>query len=387
MTRTSGAALQRHGITESRGFLPNEDPLVRFDTSGYGSAVAEYLASLDALGGRLPELLDAGESRPVLDDLTPPPDGLVDGLSQRAVQRLCLLTGFFASGYVNEIGSGPVDSLPAGVAVPLYRSSQRLGRKPILSYDTIGLHNFRRLDPAGELTLDNLDTVQQFTALSDEQWFVIIHVAIEAAAGPGLVAAADAQRAVRRDEPDRLRTHLRTIASSMETQTAVMGRMSEHNEPEVFARSFRPYYNGFDDVVYEGVEALDGEPQTLRGGSGAQSCVLPSLDGALGIEHESTVLLEKLLDMRTYMPEDHRAVVTAFEEDADVRPYVCEQSDQQLREAFNRCVDSLREFRKVHFGQVMQYIRAQTGETTGTGGTDYEKFLGNLTDETADHRV
>ena len=236
MTRTSGAVLERHGITESRGFLPNEDPLVRFDTSGYGSAVAEYLASLDALGGRLPELLDAGESRPVLDDLTPPPDGLVEELSDRAVQRLCLLTGFFASGYVNEIGSGPVDSLPAGVAVPLYRSSQRLGRKPILSYDTIGLHNFRRLDPAGELALDNLDTVQQFTALSDEQWFVIIHVAIEAAAGPGLVAAADAQRAVRRDEPDRLRTHLRTIASSMETQTAVMGRMSEHNEPEVFAR-------------------------------------------------------------------------------------------------------------------------------------------------------
>jgi len=115
--------------------------------------------------------------------------------------------------------------------------------------------------------------------------------------------------------------------------------------------------------------------------------VLPSLDGALGIEHQSTVLLEKLLDMRTYMPDSHRTVITAFEEDVDVRPYVRDQPDPDLHEAFNRCVDSVHQFRKVHFGQVMQYIRAQTGETTGTGGTDYEKFLGKLTDETAEHRV
>ena len=387
MTQRSAAALDQYGITESRGFLPNEDPLVRFETASHGPAASEYLRSLDEMGERLPALLETGESRPALDALPEPPDGLFEELSDQEVRRLCLLTGFFASGYVNEIGSGPVDSLPAGVAVPLYQSSRRLGRKPILSYDTISLQNFRRPDPEGDPTLDNLDTVQEFTSLSDEQWFVIIHVAIEAAAGPGLVAAANAHDAVRADDPDSLREYLRTMAASMEEQTRIMGRMSQNNEPEVFATSFRPYYEGFDEVVYEGVDALDGEPQTLRGGSGAQSCVLPSLDGALGIEHGSTVLLEKLLDMRTYMPESHRAVITAFKEDVDIRPYVSDQSDPELREAFNRCIDSMQQFRKVHFGQVMGYIRAQTGETTGTGGTDYEKFLGKLTDETADHRV
>ena len=37
--------------------------------------------------------------------------------------------------------------------------------------------------------------------------------------------------------------------------------------------------------------------------------------------------------------------------------------------------------------RVGRLVGTTTGETTGTGGTDYEKFLGNLTDETADHRV
>jgi indoleamine 2,3-dioxygenase len=387
MVRTSQEALETYGITERRGFLPNEDPLVRFDVDSHGPERGAYLAELDRLGERLPELLAAGESRPELDRLDTPPDGLFDALSERELVRVCLLTGFFASGYANEIGSEPVDSLPAGVAVPLYRTSQRLGRKPILSYDLISLRNFERVDPDAGMALETLETLQQFTSLPDERWFTIVHVAIEAAAGPGLAAAARGQAAIRRDDSDRLREHLDTLTASIERQTDIMSRMLEGNDPEVFATEFRPYYEGFDDVVFEGVDALAGESQTLRGGSGAQSCVLPSLDSALGIEHQSTVLLEKLLDMRTYMPEDHRAVIDAFEDDVDIRPYVHEQSNPELTAAFNQCIDQLRTFRKVHFGQVIQYIRAQTGDTTGTGGTDYMDFLGQMEEETSEHKV
>lgn len=387
MAQTSGESLKKYGITEDRGFLPNQDPLVQFDVESHRPEIATYLDELDAMAERLPERLDAGESRPELETIETPPDGLFEALSDRELVRLCLVTGFFASGYVNEIGSGPVDRLPAGIAVPLYQTSRRLGRKPILSYDLISLRNFRRKDRDAGLTLDNLDTVEQFTPLSDERWFVIIHVAIESAAGPGLVAAASAQDAIRQDDPEQLRGSLETIADSMANQTEIMGKMTRENDPEVFATEFRPYYNGFDEVVYEGVDELAGEPQTLRGGSGAQSCVLPSLDAAIGIEHQSTVLLEKLLDMRTYMPASHRAVITAFEEDVDIRPYVREKSDPELSEAFNRCIETLQQFRKVHFGQVIQYIRAQTGETTGTGGTDYMDFLGQMEDETAEHKV
>jgi len=386
MVRTSSEAIERYGITGDRGFLPNEDPLTEFDTDGHRGEVSEYLGRMDRLGERLPTLLAEGEARPAVETLETPPDGILEALSEREISRLCLLSGFFASGYVNEIGSGSVDRLPAGAALALYRTSEYLGRKPITSYDMISLENFRRLDPEAGLTVENLDVLQRFTPLPDERWFVVIHVAIEAAAGPGLVAAANAQDAVREDDPDRVRECLETVTESVQSQTEIMGRMTEGNDPEVFATEFRPYYEGFEEILYEGVDELDG-PQTLRGGSGAQSCVLPSLDGALGIEHEATVLLEKLLDMRTYMPERHRAVIRAYEEDVDIRSYVSAQSDEELADTFNGCLDAIRGFRNVHFGQVMQYIRAQTGETTGTGGTDYRKFLGQLENETAKHKV
>jgi len=383
----SNAVLADHAVTERRGFLPTEDPLARFDVDGHRPAVADYLSTLDGLGERLPEHLDAGESRPAIEALDPPPDGLFDDLTRRECVRLCLLSGFFASGYVHEIGSDPVDRLPEGVAVPLYETSQRLGRKPILAYDLLALHNFRRVDPAEGVVLDNLDTLLEFTTLSDERWFVAVHVAIEAAAGSGLAAVARAQEAIRRDEPDAVREALEEVAASLSDQTDIMSRMTEGNDPDVFATAFRPYYDGFDDLVYEGVAAFDGDPQSFRGGSGAQSCVLPSIDAALGVDHQSTVLLEKLLDIRTYMPDAHRSVVDAFEAGPDVRAYVSERSESDLTAAFNDCVDRLQGFRSVHFGQVIQYIRARTDDTTGTGGTDYMEFLGQMESETTDHRL
>jgi len=387
MEHTSSEILDRYGIDERRGFLSNEDPLVRFGVDGHRPAVADYLAALDELGEDLPALLEDREAKRAIDALEAPPEGFLDDLTEREKERLCLLTGFLASGYVNQLDSEPVDRLPAGIAVPLYDTSQSFGRKPIISYDFLCLHNFQRRDAEEGFTLDNLDTVQQFTTLSDERWFVIIHVAIESAAGPGLVAAANAQDAVREDDPEALRANLETMADSLKAQTDIMGRMTEGNAPEAFATEYRPYYDGFDEVVYEGVDVFEGNPRSYRGGSGAQSCVLPSIDEALGIEHPSTALLEKLLDMRTYMPDKHRSVVDAFAEDVDIRPYVVDRDDPELEAAFNECIEQLRRFRRVHFGQVMQYIKAQTGETTGTGGTDYEDFLPKMENETAQHKV
>lgn len=370
-----------------RGFLPAEDPLIAFKTDGHRPSVAGYLKRLDKLGAELPDRLEDGDLRLAVQDLEMPPDGLFDQLSGREVVRVCLLSGFFASGYVNEIGSEPVDQIPAGAAVPLYRSSELLGRKPILSYDVLCLHNWRRLDTDGGFALDNLDTVQQFRNLPDERWFVIIHVAIEKTAASALRACSRAQEAVRSDDPATLRDILETIADSLEAQTDIMRRMTEGNEPETFATEFRPYYDGFDEVVYEGVEAFGGNPQTYRGGSGAQSSTLPSIDATLGIDHEATALIEKLRDMRSYMPEAHRSAIAAFDDDVDVRPYVVDQDDEALDAAFNRCMEGLRSFREVHLKQVVQYIREETGETTGTGGTDYMPFLGKMREETEAQKV
>jgi indoleamine 2,3-dioxygenase len=382
MARQNGAVTAPLALDDERGFLPREDPLPAFETDRHGPAVASYLERLDELGAELPDRLEDGDLRPAVRDLDTPPGGLFDELSGREVVRVCLLSGFFASGYVNQIGSDPVDRLPAGAAVPLYRSSDLLGRKPILSYDVLCLHNWRRRDPEADFALGNLDTVQQFRNLDDERWFVVIHVAIEEAAAPGLAACSRAHDAIRADDPGALRAELETVADSLEEQTAIMRRMTEGNEPEVFATEFRPYYDGFDEVVYEGVDAFEGNPRTYRGGSGAQSCVLPSIDATLGVDHEATDLIDKLGDMRSYMPDQHRAAIQRFDEGPDVRPYVAERDDEALTAAFNRCVEGLGAFRETHLKQVVQYIRQVTGETTGTGGTDYMPFLGKMREET-----
>lgn len=384
MDRPAAAVLDRHGISAERGFLPDRDPLASFDPGAHEPSLGDALSAFDRLGAELPERLREGNVRPAVESLPTIPAESIESLSDREAIRLCTLGGFFASAYVHEIGADPVDRLPASLAVPLVTASRRFGRKPILSYDLLCLHNWQRRDPGGALTdPTNLEALQQFTTHDDERWFVAIHVAIEARAGAALRACACAQEAVDADDPDHVHDALETIADSIEAQTEIMRRMTERNEPEVFARKYRPYYEGFEDLVYEGVAAFDGEPRTYRGGSGAQSSVLPSIDAALGVEHATTELIEKLTDMRSYMPESHCEVIDAFDRGPAVGPYVDESGRDDLREAYNDCADALATFRKVHFGQVIQYIRAVTGDTTGTGGTDYMQFLQEMQAETA----
>lgn len=379
--------LLAHDITASRGFLPSRDPLTTFGTDRFDDDVGAYLHRLDQVGRELPTRLTEGTFRSVADELPSPPADLLDRLTEFERQRLCLLTSFFASGYVHEIGSEPVDRLPAGIAVPLHRVSEHLGRKPIAAYDTICLRNFELIEQEPGFEVENIRPIQRFTDLDDEGWFVAVHVAIEAAAGPALVACARAHEAIQAEDTDTLLEHLRTIADSLEDQTTIMRRMTEGNEPTAFVNEFRPYYQGFNGVVFEGVGDGDGTERTLRGGSGAQSAALPSIDATLGIEHDTTELTEKLDDMRSYVPAIHREAIGAFERGPDVIEYVRATDRDELTAAFNRCVDGIGAFREVHFKQVAQYIRELTDEATGTGGTDYMTFLPKLQRETIAHRL
>lgn len=387
MAAMGGDILLAHDITASRGFLPSRDPLSVFDTDRFDDDVGAYLHMLDQLGRQLPARLAERTFRPVANGLPNPPPNLLARLTEHERQRLCLLTSFFASGYVHEIGSEPVDRLPAGIALPLHRVSDHLGRKPIAAYDTICLRNFMLLEQERGLEVENIRPIQRFTDLDDERWFVAIHVAIEAAAGSALVACARAQEATETGDHDALLEHLQTVADSLERQTSIMHRMTEGNEPAAFVNEFRPYYQGFDGIVFEGVGDGDGTERTLRGGSGAQSSALPSIDAALGIEHDTTELTEKLDDMRSYVPAVHREAICAFERGPDIVETVRSADRDELTAAFNRCVDGIAAFREVHFKQVAQYIRQLTDEPTGTGGTDYMTFLPKLQRETVAQRL
>lgn len=367
---------ERFGVSPTRGFLPDADPLASFDADD-----GSYLARLDGLADRLSDLLESGDLRPTLDDLEPPEPDALAGLSARELVRVYAITGFLASAYVHEIGAPDVDAIPAGVAVPLYESTDRLDRTPMLSYDAYVLTNWAPRTAERPLAPHNLRVPATFSGIEDESWFVRIHVAIEAAAGPAVGAIGDLQQGVADDDPERVGNSLHAIEDAVHGVVALFERMPEHNEPENYGTAFRAYLGGFNDIEYEGVDALEG-PQSFRGGSGAQSSIFPALDAALGIDHEDNPLIAHLRTLQRDMPPAHHEFIDATKRGPDVREYVRGSGSEDLVAAYNDCLDAMVHFRERHVDIVGTYLTARTNDPTGTGGTPFSRFLGTLTDET-----
>jgi len=296
----------------------------------------------------------------------------------------------------------PATRIPAGVAVPWYAVAQRLGRPPVLSYASYALHNWRRLDPAGLIALGNIVLLQNFLAGVDEEWFILVHVDIEAKAAPALQAIGLAQQAVAADRGPELERQLATVASALEQAYATLLRMPERCDPYIYYRRVRPYIHGWKDhpalpdgVIYEGVDAYGGAPQKFRGETGAQSAIIPALDAALGITHEDDPLRPYLIEMRAYIPPTHRAFIEAIEQGPSIRQYVIGRYQCQLalRDAYNACVHWLARFRSTHLEYAGRYIHQQSQQgldnptNVGTGGTPFMPYLKKHRDETVAHQI
>lgn len=379
-SRVETTDLARFDVSPDHGFLPDEPPLPSF-----GPDAGPFLRRLDQLADELPALLAADELRPRIDELSPPDDGWLDGPSTRATERAYTVCGFLANGYVHQIDAPPVDALPAGIAVPLYDAASALGRTPVLSYDAYALHNWRRLDAEAGMRPHQLDAVVQFTDLPDERWFIVIHVAIERAAGPAIAAIGRAQQAVTDGDDEAVVRALRTIEESLHDVISLLDRMGEHNHPEQYGHGFRPYLDAITNVEFEGVDALEG-PQRYRGASGAQSSVFPALDAAIGIDHGDNPLVEHLEALRADMPPAHRAFIAATADGPNLRGYA-RDGDDELRAAFDDCIDRMVRFRELHRDVVATYLTDEIGETEGTGGTPYGRFLSMFVDNTRECRL
>src|SRR5207248_5056763 len=222
--------------------------------------------------------------------------------------------------------------LPATIARPWVAVANRLGRPPILSYASYALDNWRRLDPNGPIALGNLALLQNFLGGLDEEWFVTVHVQIEAEAAPALQAASSALNAVAAESVGGVLEALGTIAAALENMNRTLKRMPEGCDPYVYYHRVRPFIHGWQQhaVTYEGVPEDAGTPRTYYGETGAQSTIVPCLDAVLGIRHQQDELRTYLSAMRTYMPRGHVAFLAALEAGPSVRSFVLECSDSRL---------------------------------------------------------
>jgi indoleamine 2,3-dioxygenase len=367
------------------GFLPVRDPAVRLSNPAF--------KDIERLGMDLPRLVHERSFRLAsMDYLNPQLDweAALSAANDQEIERLFMLFSYFASAYVHSPGLEAVTKIPSQIAVPLVRLAREVDRPPILSYASYCLHNWRRTDPAGPVALGNIQLLQNFSlpraGKEDEDWFVLVHVDIEARAGAGLQAVSTAKYAIAQDDPGLLEGLLEMTATSFEKMNTTLSRMPEGCSPEVYYNKVRPYIFGFTDIVYE--ECFGNTPQTYRGETGAQSSIVPTMLAALGVCHKSSLLTQHLEDLRNYMPRPHREFIR---DQISVRDYVVRVSSDakgqgpRAKQLYNECIMQLVAFRSRHFEYAVNYIEKKVTNPIATGGTPYIPWLHQLIEETKEY--
>lgn len=379
--------LSQFQIDAERGFLPSEDPLAN---------LPENFALWEECIHELPKRLVTGNVRQWINKL---PRLKTELLTERPLQdRAMLILSYLGHAWV--WGETQVsDVIPENIAVPWYEVAEKLGRPPILSYASHALVNWKRLDLEHGIELDNISRLANFLGGQDEEWFVLIHIAIEAHAGPAIQACVTLQHALNTQDMPTIIDSLSTIARVAEKLVSILERMVEKCDPYIYYHRVRSFIFGWEGnpalpngVAYEGVANWKGSGQKFRGETGAQSSVVPSLDAALSIRfEENNVFSQHLLQLRTYMPPLHRRFVELLEANdsrLQCRQFVVTHNDVPMAEAYNAAVQQIYRFRTLHLKLAGMYIaKQQSGAAsnptgTGTGGTPFLAYLNDHAEKT-----
>lgn len=368
--------LAQFGVDAVRGFLPPTDPLTILPK--------EYVAWEQA-AGEIPKLLAADRIRATLRGL---PSIQIDHLhSEAELDRAMLLLSYLGHAFVFG-GHEPDAHLPAVIAVPWAAVASCVGRPPVLSYASHALVNWRRYDVSEPVALGNIARLQNFSGGVDEDWFVLVHVAIEGSAAPALQAALGAHLALARGDLSTLTCALAEIAETVCTMLAILRHMPEKCDPYIYYNRVRQFIFGWLDnpglpegVFYHGVSEFSGRPRRFRGETGAQSSIIPSIDALCGIDYADDPLGSHLRELRAYMPPAHRGFIEYLRSGPSLHEYVARVREPRLSEAFNACIRSLRDFRSQHLEYAGMYIHSQSQRnkanpnTVGTGGTPFMRYL------------
>lgn len=379
-------------IFPERGFLPSEPC----------ETLPDY-PPLNHLGHEMPKLLSARQVRRFVDEQPSLLSSVPSRWRDEELRAAMRILSFVGHAYVWETPGEPAATLPSQLALPWYEIAQKLGRPPVLSYASYALDNWRRLDAAKPIQLDNIVLLQNFLGGLDEEWFVVVHIQIERQAGPGLDGLLRMINGASEGKDEEVLLGLQALAAAQTAMRDTLLRMKERCDPYVYYTRVRPYIHGWKNspslpngLVYDNVEAYAQQPQQFRGETGAQSSIVPCLDAGLGIHHAPDPLTVYLQEMREYMPPSHRAFLQALESQTDGqgRPvlsgYVRDrrQSHPELWSAYCSCVSLLAQFREIHIGYADSYIHRQqqtsAGNPTavGTGGTPFMTYLQKHLNET-----
>jgi len=374
-----------------QGFLPKKMPARSF------SIQSESCARIEEICNNLPKLLLTGKVQSTLNKLSKKDLSINELLINQMGQDLKLAMSqlsFIAHAYIWG-DKKPHGKLPESLAKPWVEVASNQGRPAILSYASYCLDNWFLIDAEEPISLENVGLINNFLGGVDEDWFVTIHVCIENAASEAINACSQIAGCDQDTPENEISNLLQKICLSMRRVNEVFARMPEKCDPYIYYHRVRPFIFGTKDnpdlkngLVYEG--QFDNEPQFFRGETGAQSSIIPSLDGALQIAHTKDHLRHYLNEMRDYMPPKHREFISKLEKKSQVKKLV--ENSKRLSEQYNECLEEIRAFRAMHLEYAGTYIHKQSqiknpfgrgGSTiTGTGGTPFMTYLKKHRDET-----
>jgi indoleamine 2,3-dioxygenase len=378
--------LSDYDMSASRGFLSHFE-IVDIDLP---DIFAPVLQAAENLSG----LMTTGRVRHWLDRL--PALDLAEWAAnapEEQVRVAMVRYSFLVQAYVWGESEAPT-ALPANLARPMVALADRLDQAPLLPYSGYVLDNWARLDRDSPIGLDNVYMVQNFLGGADENWFVLIHVAIEAAAGPLLGLACNLVAAARANDTARATALLEEMDGHWDAVNAIFDRMPDRCDPYIYYQRVRPYIHGWannsalpDGLIYEGVEKYKSKGQVFRGQTGSQSSIVPSMDALFQVRHENDPLRTYLDELHAYRPVQHRRYIEDLREQSQLREFAIASGDAALRKAFNASVEQVARFRTRHLEYAASYINKQAvngkGNDTevGTGGTPFMKYLKKHRDE------
>jgi len=377
-------------------FLPKKPPINSYTTRSKSLDLLQNIAS------QLPKLLLTNKVQSKINKLKTNGfsiDILIKNKKDKEINLAMAHLSFIAHAYIWG-GKSPQKILPEVIAKPWVKLSKYLGRPPILSYASYCLDNWYKIDQSEPISLDNVALINNFLGGVDEDWFVTIHVCIEDAASDAIDSACKLSFLNEKNKINDFSKHLRGIRDSLKKVNHIFAKMPEKCDPYVYYHRVRPYIFGTKNnpdlkqgLIYE--NQFNNKPQFYRGETGAQSSIIPLLDGALGIAHTNDNLRHYLNEMRDYMPPKHRKLIEDVEQKSQVKNSITKS--KKLIKEYNQCLEGIHKFRSQHLEYAATYIHKQaqivnpfgSGGSTirGTGGTPFMKYLKKHRDETDKHKI
>ena len=362
-------------ILES-GFLP--DKISTLLSNGFDDV--EHIAK------NLPKILANNQIEDEVLNLETEKD--ISNLSIDELERAMLLYSYIGHGYIWG-GTSIEKVIPKNISKTWYKISQKLDRPPILSYASYALNNWKLQDVNKPFDLENIRILQNFLGGMDEDWFIMIHIAIEHEAKEILNNLKTYYLDKNEDQ-----SYLENALVSIKKINQIMNRMPEKCDPFIYYNRVRPYIFGWKNnpatpngVIYEGVEEYGGTPQLFRGETGAQSSIVPALDALLGVTHSNDPLKEYLDEMRLYMPKEHRNLLNDLDQWSENNRSKSIREDSSVLLS-DEIIKEVHTFRNKHLEYARIYIHEQSlsnqnnSNVVGTGGTPFMKYLDKHLQET-----